>query len=142
MEKVFLNLTNHTLNDEQLEALRKEGFVVVEKEELFDEDIVAKLKQSPDNLQELSDLACTVAEKIREFAEGREVKLHLPIGSPLFQNLLFLSLVEKLKDLSVSFAFSHTKRIVEEQNGVKKSIFKFEKFITVSPKDVKNFLNC
>ena len=149
--RIFLNLTNHALTPEQQETLKQEGFRVLAKEAVFGEEMVAKFKQSPSDFEELIELATETAEKLKKYIENLKeenpdletFRIHLPIGSPLFQALLFNQLQNQLKeieDVNVEFAFSHTKRIVEEnpETGEKRSIFKFEKFITFTPEDLEN----
>jgi len=133
MEKIFINLTNHKLNKDQLEHLK--DFKVVEKEDIISPDILPLLTQSPDDVKELIKLAKRVKNEINDFIEGNEeneVWIHLPIGSPLFQALLFQELLKIPKD-NFLLVYSHSKRIIEEnpETGEKKSIFKFEKFLKI-----------
>ena len=146
-DRIFFNLTNHELTEEQKNLLKELGFDIYSKEILYSQETIAKLLQSPDDVEELIAFAKYVAEKLSRFVN--ELKqhqrvtdfwIHLPVGSPLFQSLLFANLVELLSDYpEVRLVFSHSKRIVEEdkETGKKVSYFKFEKFLIVNPKEVK-----
>lgn len=140
MEKVFLNVTNHILTKDQLFILGQAGFTIVEKEAIFDDDVLEHLKQSPASFRGLEEVSRKAVEQIKAFLDkvGAEiVYIHLPIGSPAFQVIFFADLVREFKSKeNVKIVFSHTRRIVEEENGKKISVFKFEKFIEINPKEI------
>lgn len=150
-DRIFLNLTNHQLSDEQLKILKELGFDIYEKQVVFSEETISKLQQSPDNLEELINLAKYVSNKLKDFIDDLKTHhklsdfwIHLPIGSPLFQSLLFTNLVETFENHpEVRLVYSHSKRVVEEnpETGEKKSVFKFEKFLIVNPKNIKEVAN-
>ena len=51
--KIFFNFTNHELTEEQKQLLKDTGFDIYSKDILFSEEIIGKLLQSPDDMEEL-----------------------------------------------------------------------------------------
>lgn len=134
MRKVFVNLTAHNLTEEQVEEAKRRFGVseFLSAEDILDKEVVAKLRQSPGNIEELRALALDVAEVLEQYARKNNVELyvHLPAGSPAF--MWVLSLV-----WPYGWAipvFSHSRReVIEEKKDdgsvVKRSVFRFEGYI-------------
>ena len=126
--KNFLNATQHVLTAEQKAAVASLSMESVSIQELkdVDSDLFSRLANiSADaSLPELADALIAVMEQFDA--------VHLPIGSPAFQFVL----ARKCASLSTTLLFSHSVRQVVEEpqpdgSVVKKTVFKFEKFITV-----------
>ncbi len=159
MKKIlFLNLTNHSLTEEQINAVHELGGTIINFADLTNEDlvkevshpstiaanvvqavkdIIPKLKNSPADSFELYKVSDTLFDILNIIGQGdwNRVYVHMPIGSPSFMFLVAHMWNERLGYLGkVVPIFSHSERIVQEtkrEDGSieKRTTFKFQKFI-------------
>jgi len=136
--KTFVNCTQHALGADQLALLAGCAEVVDLREvnpELFD-----RLANTPSDEDECQDLAAEFVQYFWDLGQKNSVRqsggliLHLPIGSPYFQALVAMAfgneMVQMLvEELGIEVWMSHSQRVASEKDGIKTSIFKFEKFL-------------
>ena len=131
---VFVNLTAHRLLPEQVRAIKEDLGIeeIVDAEEVVPKGLLEKLRQCPADPKELFRMACELSDALVKYTRenGVDLYVHLPCGSPAFMWCFANVFPHKF----ISAVFSHTKReVVETQQPdgsvVKKSVFKFEKFI-------------
>jgi len=134
MRRVFINMTNHEMSDEQVAEAQRMADVVISLKEEYPE-MATSLLNTPDNLTDIYCLVSDLLEVIQAISEQYdEVYLHLPVGSPAFMFALSQRIVILRK---VTPLFSHSQRVSVDEpqpdgSVVKRSVFKFEKFIIFS----------
>ena len=157
MKKIlFLNLTNHSLTKEQLEAIegleKEKEVIIINFSDLVShsnmitvprvvakevEKLLPKLRQSPAYESELYGVVSALYDILDVIGQmdWDRVYVHMPTGSPSFMFLVAYTWDVRLSYLEKVYpVFSHTKREVTEIKKAdgsveKRTIFKFEKFI-------------
>jgi len=128
MKKILYNTTTHKLTDEQVKDFDEVRELKEENPRLFE-----ALSNTPGDEAQLRELAAKLLaelmyEKVRLGQVGT-VKFLFPIGSPAFQTAFWALATSINSDIVDDIIFSHTKRVVEEEAGVKRSVFRHERFI-------------
>ena len=135
MKKVFLNATAHNMGGEQLDKARELAGEVKNLKDINPE-LASKLVNSPDNLEGIA----TLAEELKDFCleltrDCEKVYVHFPIGSPAFMFALAREFIDFSGEIIPVFSHSERESVEEVQpdgSVVKKSVFKFKKFIIFS----------
>lgn len=118
MTNFFINLSNHPSDkwtDKQIDAAHVFGDII--------DWPFPKIDASWDS-EDVSELAMSYFQRIREFAPSDRVVLHI-MGELTF----CFALVSMLKaDGYLCMASTSERRVVEKQNGVKEVTFDFDRF--------------
>lgn len=127
----ILKCLNHALTADQVESLLElvdnvnEDVEIVLLEDI-DKNLFDKIKNSPDNIQDLNILAEELYGVVHEYDF-----VILPIGSPAF--MFRFARILGMYGTTCTFLFSHSEResVEVETNGVveKKSVFKHKKWL-------------
>jgi hypothetical protein len=131
---IFINCTQHNLNEDQIKVLGNETNIFNLKE--INHELFSKLANSPDNKKDMITLANEFIDYMVYMQKNRwrNVTFHLPIGSPAFQYILsgIIHHYNSINELQLRVDFSHTDRIsVDNTDGTKTNKFEFKHFIEV-----------
>jgi hypothetical protein len=132
---MFLNATAHELTGEQiLQATIYSRNIVNLKED--NPGLYEELVNCPDERDDLEKLSEVFLDYLRmQYIQSeRNLTVHFPIGSPVF-NALFFRKLEK-ENLPIRTLFSHSeRRSIDKKQAdgsvIKKAIFQFVKFIEI-----------
>ena len=136
---IFMNCTQHDLTVQQMNEIKSflnnngfsfEGHICNLKDN--EKQLFNRLANTPENDEERKNLVVDFADFINK---NEDTMFHLPIGSPAFMfelaSFLQWKFVSSNGVKTYHICMSHTKRTSIEKDGVKTSVFKFERFIRV-----------
>lgn len=136
----FVNLTEHELTADQIEAAKKLGVTrFLEAADILPPDTLEKLRNCPSDYKELTAIVYEIIGVLKQMPhEDKSPFVHLPCGSPALMWLL--SANSNLAEISDGYflipVFSHSVKDSQETvqadgSIVKNSVFRFEKFIVI-----------
>ena len=132
---MFLNCTAHSLTQEQSHRANHYSNYLLD---LKDDNPVLyeNLTNCPPDIERIKELVEELIEylRIKWIESERMLIVHFPIGSPVFNAILF-SKLDRM-ELPFRILFSHSDRVsidkkLEDGTIIKKTVFKFIKFLEI-----------
>jgi hypothetical protein len=132
---MFLNCTAHELTQDQIGLARDYSQTIVDLK-ADNINLHTKLVNCPPEIGVIHELVIELLDylKVKYLESENNLTVHLPIGSPAFMAVFFMTLDRKI--LPFRIVFSHSDRVsIDEKQAdgsiVKRAVFKFIKFIEI-----------